>query len=88
MKRCTVLAYANTQGLHQQAKPHILNQGPVVQNIVSLTSLLMTNSLTVFAKVCSNALTFFATRVAFAMQFKSFPHCFQQKISKYAIFLE
>ena len=33
-------------------------QGPVVQNIVSLTSLLMTSSLTVVAKVFLNTLIF------------------------------
>ena len=31
---------------------------PVVQNIISLTSSLMINSLTVVAKVCSNTLIF------------------------------
>ena len=34
------------------------NLGLVVQNIVSLTSLLMTNSLTVVAKIFSNTLIF------------------------------
>ena len=33
---------------------------PVVQSIVSLTSSLMTNMLTVVAKVCLNTLIFFA----------------------------
>ena len=45
----------------------------------------MTNSLAVFAKVCSNALK---TRVAFAMRCKSFPRCFQQKYQCIAIFQE
>ena len=37
--------------------------GPVVQSIVSLTSSLMTNSLTVVAKVFSNTLVFFAANM-------------------------
>ena len=40
--------------------PEVLVQGPVVQSIVSLTSSLMTNSLTVVAKVFSNTLICFA----------------------------
>ena len=36
---------------------HESNLGPVVQSIVSLTALLITNSLTVVAKVFSNTLT-------------------------------
>ena len=39
------------------------NQGPVVQSFFSLTSSLMTNSLTVVAKVFSNTLIFFAAKV-------------------------
>ena len=38
--------------------PIIKYLGPVVQSIISLTSSLMTNSLTVRAKVVSNMLTF------------------------------
>ena len=34
------------------------NQGPVVQSIVRLTSMLMTNLLTVVAKVVSNTMIF------------------------------
>ena len=37
--------------------------GPVVQSIISLTSLLMTNSLTVVAKVFSDTLIFFAVKM-------------------------
>ena len=44
--------------------------GPVVQNIVSLTSLLMTNSLTVIAKVFSNTLKFLLQKC------KSYSHFF------------
>ena len=55
--------------------------GPVVQSIVSQTSLLMTNSLTFVAKVFSNTLIFFAEkmRVAFAFLLAFF----QQKILMY-----
>ena len=38
-------------------------QGPVVQSIVSLVSLLMTNSLTVVAKVFSNTLIFLLQKI-------------------------
>ena len=37
---------------------HVKYQGSVVQSIISLTSSLMTNSLTVVAKVFSNTLIF------------------------------
>ena len=49
-------------------------QGPVVQSIVNLTSLLMTNLLTVVAKVFSNTLIFLLQKL---LTF------FQQKISVY-----
>ena len=39
-------------------------QGPVVQNIDNLTSSLMTNSLTVIAKVFSNTLIFCCKNVS------------------------
>ena len=42
---------------------HSEDQGSVVQSIVSLTSLLMTNSLTVVAKVFSNTLIFFVAKM-------------------------
>ena len=35
-----------------------IDQGPIVQSIISLASLLMTNSLNVVAKVFSNTLIF------------------------------
>ena len=40
-----------------------IQKGPVVQSIVSFMSLLMTNSLTVVAKVFSNTLIFFAAKM-------------------------
>ena len=40
------------------------NLSPVVESIVSFTSLLMTNSLTVVAKVFSNTLIFFQQKTS------------------------
>ena len=56
-----------------------LNQGPVVQSVISLTSLLRVISLTVLVDSIYNILIFFAEKmlVAFAT------HIFQQKISAY-----
>ena len=48
-------------------------------SMVSLTSLLMTNTLTVVAKVFSNTLIFLLQKC----ESKSFSHFFQQKISIY-----
>ena len=56
-----------------------LNQGPLVQSIVSLTSSLMTNSLTFVVVVFSNTLIFLMQK-----NVSSFcNHNFQQKISMY-----
>ena len=52
-------------------------QGPVVQSIVSLRSLLMTNLLTVVAKVFSNTLIFLLQKMQKLLKF------FQQKKSMY-----
>ena len=41
-----------------EAVMFVQNQGPVVQSMVSLRSLLMTNSLVVIARVFSNTLIF------------------------------
>ena len=41
----------------------VYNQGPVVQSIISLTSLLMINLLTVVAKVFSTTLIFFIAKM-------------------------
>ena len=58
------------------------NQGPVVQSIISLTSLLRVISLTVLADSIYNILIFFAEKmwVAFALQLLTFS---RQKISAY-----
>ena len=39
------------------------NQGPVVQSMVSLTSSLITNSLTVVAEIFSNKIDIFAAKM-------------------------
>ena len=60
-----------------------INQGPVVQSVVSLTSSLRVILLTVLADSIHNILIFFAEKmwVAFAMQ--KLLTFFQQKISAY-----
>ena len=61
-------------------------QGPVVQNIVSLMSLLMTNSLTVVAKLFSNTLIFLLQNVRSFCNAKA-THIFSAKyINVFAIF--
>ena len=52
------------------ASPEIFTQGPVVQSVVSLTSLLRVISLTVLVDSIHNILIFFAEKmwVAFALQ--------------------
>ena len=57
-----------------------LYQGPVVQSVVSLTSLLRVISLTVLADSIYNILLFFAEKMWVAFKLLTF---FQQKISAY-----
>ena len=57
----------------------IINQGPVVQSIVSLMSSLKTNSLTLGAKVFSNTLIFLLQKAT---------HILSAKISKYLLYFE
>ena len=57
---------------------YAIKQGPVVQSVVSLTSLLMTNSVTVVAKVFSNALIF--------LQCKGYSHFSSKNTDAFAIF--
>ena len=54
-----------------------VNLGPVVQSIVSLKSSFMTNSLTVVAKIFSNALIFSLQNVT---------HFFSKNINVFVIF--
>ena len=58
------------------------NQGPVVQSIVRLTSLLMTNSLTVVAKVFSDTFDIFATKTWIAFAKEKATHIFSAKKKK------
>ena len=58
----------------------VITQGPVVQNAISLTSLLRVISLTVLADSIHNILILFAKKM---LHCKSCSHFFQQKISAY-----
>ena len=59
------------------------DQSPVVQSIISLTSLLMTNLLTVVAKVFSDTLIFLLQKCEYLLQCKSYSHFYNKKISTY-----
>ena len=58
------------------------NRVPVVQSLVSLTNSLMTNFLTVVAKVFSNTLIFLLQK------FEKLPTFIQQKISMYLTYFK
>ena len=58
-------------------------QGPVVQSIVNLTSLLRVISLTVLADSIYNILIFFAEKMWVAFALQKLLTFFQQKISVY-----
>ena len=60
--------------------------GPVVQSVISLTSLLMTNSLTVVAKVFSNTLIFVLQKCESILQCKIYSHFLAKIINVFAIF--
>ena len=62
-----------------------LEQGPVVQSIVSLTSSVMTNS-TVVAKVFSNILIFLLPKFDVLLQCKDYSHTFSKNINVLVIF--
>ena len=55
------------------------NRGPGVQSIVSLTNLLMINSLTVVAKIFSNTLIFLLQKYEKLLHCKSYTHFFSKK---------
>ena len=61
----------------------IPNQGPVVQNVVSLTSSLRVISLTVLAASIYNILIFFAEKIRVAFALQKLLTFFQQKILAY-----
>ena len=60
-----------------------INQGPVVQSVVSLTSSLRVISLTVLADSIHNILIFFAEKMWVAFALQKLLTFFQQKISAY-----
>ena len=62
---------------------NILNQGPVVQSVVSLTSSLRVILLTVLADSKHNILIFFAEKMWVAFTLQKLLTFFQQKISAY-----
>ena len=62
---------------------HQLDQGPVVQSVISLTSLLRVISLTVLADSIYNTLIFFAEKMWVAFALQKLLTFFQQKISAY-----
>ena len=61
-------------------------QGPGVQSIVSLTSSLMTNLLTVVAKVFSNTLIFLLPKFEVLLQYKDYSHIFSKNINALVVF--
>ena len=64
-----------------------LDQGPVVQSIVSLTSSLVVKMLTVLVSTMSNSQVFLLKKnVSSFCKCKSYSHCFSKNISVYAIF--
>ena len=62
---------------------NLICQGPVVQRVVSLTSLLMVKMLTVLVSTISNSLVFFAEKMWFAKA----THIFSAKILVYMPYL-
>ena len=67
----------------QNSSIWIKHQGPVVQSVVSLTSLLRVISLTVLAHSIYNILKFFAENMWVAFALQKLLTFFQQKISAY-----
>ena len=61
----------------------IVNQGPVVQSIISLTSSLRVISLTLLADSIYNILIFFAAKMWVAFALQKLLTFLQQKISAY-----
>ena len=60
-----------------------IDQGPVVQSVISLTSSLRVISLTVLADSIYNILIFFAEKMWVAFALQKLLTFFQQKISVY-----
>ena len=64
----------------------ICKQGPVVQSIVSITSLLVVKLLAVLVRTISNSQVFLLKNVSSFCKCKSYSHFSSKNISKYAIF--
>ena len=79
-KRKEIDPYPNKKGLYWTG---ICKLGPVVQSVVSLTSLLRVISLTVLADSIYNILKFFAEKMWVAFALQKLLTFFQQKISAY-----
>ena len=75
--RDTTSTFTNIKKLYLKA------QGPVVQSVVSLTSLLRVISLTVLADLIHSILIFFAEKMWVAFALQKLLTFFQQKISEY-----
>ena len=77
---------------HQFCSPVFagINQGSVVQSVVSLTSSLRVISLTILVDSIYNILIFFAEKmwVAFALQCKSYSHFFCKKFQHICVSLD
>ena len=63
-----------------------INQGPVVQSIISLTNSLVIKMLTVLVSRISNLQVFLLKNVSSFCKCKSYSHFFSKNISVYAIF--
>ena len=72
-KKClTKVLLMSTHNIYRAGEnyPRIIIQGPVVQSVVSLTSLLRVISLTVLANSIHNILIFFAEKTFFSKKFQ------------------
>ena len=65
---------------------HCSNLGPLVQSMVSLTSLLVVKMLTVLVSTISYSQVFLLKNVSSFCKCKSYSHFFSKNISVYAIF--
>ena len=76
----------NRQKIFWKRNKETVNQGPVLQSIVSLTSSLVDKMLTVLVSTISNSQLFLLKNVSSFCKCKSYSHFFSKNISVYAIF--
>ena len=81
--RMSIVYTSSGNHITQAAKTKAVDQGPVVQSVVSLTSSLRVISLTVLADSIYNILIFFAEKMWVAFALQKLLTFFQQKISAY-----